>query len=79
MSGFDLSQNSTTVRSVFSGLQAISPALAAQLAAATMFRTRRKPRADWEQRRRFGDVPAYKGPRLDAPSLVHFARPNPVS
>ena len=50
MSGFDLSQNSTTVRSVFSGLQAISPALAAQLAAATMFRTRRKPRADWEQR-----------------------------
>jgi len=50
MSGFDLSTNSTTVRSVFSGLQAISPALAAQLAAATMFRTRRKPRADWEQR-----------------------------
>ena len=49
MSGFDLSTNSTTVRSVFSGLQAISPALAAQLAAATMFRTRRKPRADWEQ------------------------------
>ncbi len=50
MSGFDLSTNSTTVRSVFSGLQAISPALAAQLAAAAMFRTQRKPRADWEQR-----------------------------
>jgi len=50
MSGFDLSANSTTVRSVFSGIQAISPALAAQLAVATMFRTRRKPRADWESR-----------------------------
>jgi pimeloyl-ACP methyl ester carboxylesterase len=48
MSGFDLSENSTTVRSVFSRIQAISPALAAQLAAATMFRTRRKPRSDWE-------------------------------
>jgi redox-sensitive bicupin YhaK (pirin superfamily) len=36
-------------------------------------------RADWEDRRRFGDVSAYQGPRLDAPSLVRFARPNPVS
>jgi redox-sensitive bicupin YhaK (pirin superfamily) len=36
-------------------------------------------RADWEARRRFGDVPAYDGPRLSAPSLVQFARPNPVS
>lgn len=36
-------------------------------------------RADWEDRRRFGDVAAYKGPRLSAPSLVRFARPNPVS
>jgi redox-sensitive bicupin YhaK (pirin superfamily) len=36
-------------------------------------------RTDWEERRRFGDVAAYAGPRLDAPSLVQFARPNPVS
>lgn len=36
-------------------------------------------RADWEDRRRFGEVAAYNGPRLDAPSLVRFARPNPVS
>jgi redox-sensitive bicupin YhaK (pirin superfamily) len=36
-------------------------------------------RADWENRRRFGEVAAYKGPRLSAPSLVRFARPNPVS
>jgi redox-sensitive bicupin YhaK (pirin superfamily) len=36
-------------------------------------------RADWERRERFGDVPAYNGPRLDAPSLLRFARPNPVS
>ena len=36
-------------------------------------------RADWEENRRFGDVKAYDGPRLSAPSLVRFARPNPVS
>lgn len=36
-------------------------------------------REDWEQHRRFGEVPAYAGPRLTAPSLVRFARPNPVS
>jgi hypothetical protein len=36
-------------------------------------------RADWEQRRRFGDVPAYRGPRLPAPALTRLARPNPVS
>ena len=36
-------------------------------------------RADWEAHRRFGDVAAYQGPRLDAPSLVRLARPNPVS
>ena len=36
-------------------------------------------RADWEERRRFGDVVAYNGPRLDAPSLARFARPNPIS
>jgi redox-sensitive bicupin YhaK (pirin superfamily) len=36
-------------------------------------------RADWEEGHRFGEVPAYSGPRLNAPSLVRFARPNPVS
>lgn len=36
-------------------------------------------RADWEAHRRFGDVVAYRGPRLTAPSLMHLARPNPVS
>jgi len=36
-------------------------------------------RTDWEERHRFGDVAAYDGPGLDAPSLVQFARPNPVS
>jgi redox-sensitive bicupin YhaK (pirin superfamily) len=39
----------------------------------------RDAREDWEGRRRFGDVPAYKGPRLAAPDLVRLARPNPVS
>jgi quercetin 2,3-dioxygenase len=36
-------------------------------------------RADWEEHRRFGDVLAYDGPRLDAPSLTRLARPNPLS
>jgi len=36
-------------------------------------------RSDWEDHRRFGEVTAYQGPRLDAPSLVRIARPNPVS
>ena len=36
-------------------------------------------RIDWEERRRFGDVVAYNGARLKAPSLTRFARPNPVS
>ena len=36
-------------------------------------------RDDWESHQRFGNVPAYKGPRLAAPSLTRFARPNPVS
>jgi redox-sensitive bicupin YhaK (pirin superfamily) len=39
----------------------------------------REARDDWEGRRRFGDVPAYKGPRLAAPEVVRLARPNPVS
>lgn len=36
-------------------------------------------RADWEQRRRFGEVARYDGPRLDAPPLHRLARPNPMS
>jgi redox-sensitive bicupin YhaK (pirin superfamily) len=38
-----------------------------------------RARADWEAGLRFGNVAAYKGPRLSAPSLTRFARPNPVS
>lgn len=46
MPRLDLSRNSTTVRSLFSSIQAISPELAAQLAAVAMFRTtRRRPDA----------------------------------
>jgi hypothetical protein len=36
-------------------------------------------RADWEEGQRFGEVTAYEGPRLSAPSLIRFARPNPIS
>lgn len=36
-------------------------------------------RADWEAHRRFGDVAAYDGPRLDAPELARLAPPNPAS
>ena len=36
-------------------------------------------REDWEQRRRFGDVKAYQGSRLNAPSLIRFAWPEPLS
>jgi redox-sensitive bicupin YhaK (pirin superfamily) len=36
-------------------------------------------RDDWENRRRFGDVPSYEGARLDAPDLARLARPNPMS
>jgi redox-sensitive bicupin YhaK (pirin superfamily) len=36
-------------------------------------------RQDWEEQRRFGEVRAYNGPRLAAPSLARLARPNPVS
>jgi hypothetical protein len=35
--------------------------------------------ADWEGHRRFGEVKGYDGPRLSAPPLKRFARPNPVS
>ena len=38
-----------------------------------------RAREDWEAHRRFGDVPAYNGPRLPAPELVRLAAPNPVS
>jgi redox-sensitive bicupin YhaK (pirin superfamily) len=36
-------------------------------------------RADWEDRRRFGEVNAYSGSRLAAPPLARLARPNPMS
>jgi redox-sensitive bicupin YhaK (pirin superfamily) len=36
-------------------------------------------RTDWEERRRFGEVTGYSGPRLAAPSLLKFANPNPAS
>jgi quercetin 2,3-dioxygenase len=36
-------------------------------------------RSDWEEHRRFGDVKAYRGERLRAPSLIRPARPNPIS
>lgn len=39
----------------------------------------REARSDWEAHRRFGEVPAYSGPRLPAPDLVRLARPNPLS
>jgi redox-sensitive bicupin YhaK (pirin superfamily) len=39
----------------------------------------RQAREDWEAHRRFGEVPAYKGPRLAAPALTRLAHPNPVS
>jgi quercetin 2,3-dioxygenase len=38
-----------------------------------------RAREDWEGHVRFGDVPAYDGPRLSAPSLQRLARPNPAS
>jgi redox-sensitive bicupin YhaK (pirin superfamily) len=36
-------------------------------------------RTDWEERRRFGAVAAYRGPRMNAPELARVARANPVS
>jgi redox-sensitive bicupin YhaK (pirin superfamily) len=36
-------------------------------------------RSDWQSQQRFGEVTAYKGPRLDAPPLQRFAAPNPAS
>jgi hypothetical protein len=36
-------------------------------------------RSDWQSHQRFGEVKAYRGPRLDAPPLQKFAAPNPAS
>lgn len=36
-------------------------------------------RADWEAHRRFDEVPGTQLPRLTAPDLARFARPNPIS
>jgi redox-sensitive bicupin YhaK (pirin superfamily) len=36
-------------------------------------------REDWDQHRRFGEVKAYTGPRLEAPELGRLATPNPIS
>ena len=36
-------------------------------------------RSDWQRHQRFGEVKAYRGPRLDAPPLMRFAAPNPAS
>lgn len=36
-------------------------------------------RSDWQSRRRFGEVAAYDGPRLDAPPVQRFASPTPAS
>ena len=38
-----------------------------------------KARSDWQSHQRFGEVTAYRGPRLDAPPLQRFAAPNPAS
>lgn len=39
----------------------------------------RAARTDWEEHRRFGEVPAYRGPRMAAPPLTRLAPPNPLS
>jgi redox-sensitive bicupin YhaK (pirin superfamily) len=36
-------------------------------------------RNDWQAKRRFGEVEAYNGPRLEAPELARLARANPMS
>jgi len=36
-------------------------------------------RGDWAEHRRFGEVVAYNGPRLEAPEVTRLAQPNPVS
>ena len=43
----------------------------------------REAREDWVAHRRFGEVPAYQGPRLPAPEVLrltlHQAAPTPMS
>ncbi|MGC4043241.1 MAG: pirin family protein [Armatimonas sp.] len=39
----------------------------------------RQARDDWEEHRRFNEVPAYQGLRLAAPELIRLAQPNPIS
>ena len=39
----------------------------------------RQAREDWEAQRQFGPVPGSDLPRLSAPDLARFARPNPAS
>jgi len=36
-------------------------------------------RSEWQSHQRFGEVKAYRGPRLNAPPLQRFAPPNPAS
>lgn len=36
-------------------------------------------RSDWQSHQGFGEVKAYRGPRLEAPPLQRFAPPNPAS
>jgi redox-sensitive bicupin YhaK (pirin superfamily) len=36
-------------------------------------------RADWESHQRFGDVPAYQGPRLPAPAVLRLASLPPAN
>jgi redox-sensitive bicupin YhaK (pirin superfamily) len=36
-------------------------------------------RSEWQRHERFGEVKAYRGPRLAAPPLQRFAPPNPAS
>ena len=38
-----------------------------------------RARSDWQSHQRFGEVSAYRGPRLEAPPLQRFAAPNPAS
>jgi hypothetical protein len=45
----------------------------------TAVTARADPRADRVERRRFGEIAAYEGPRLDAPPLLHLAQPDPMS
>lgn len=39
----------------------------------------RDARHDWENRRRFGELAHYRGPRIAAPDLMRLAEPSPLS